>query len=130
MAYTAYITNTTIKPLTLYFRPPNPGAFPIPYHIAPRALNQAVVFSNEEHFNLFKKQVNLQIVTKRIIVNGDPTIKEKQAVKINEENTAEETKKVRAKKDQVVADIEAAVETEGVSLKTSVKKAQSGVKKK
>lgn len=129
MAYTAYVTNTSVRPLTLYFRPPNPGAFPIPYNIAPRALNQPVIFSNEEHFNLFKQQVALQIATKRIIVNGSPSTKEKEAVKINEANAQAEVKSVKAKKDKIVADIEAAVETDGVSLKTEVKKVKSGVRK-
>lgn len=122
MAYTAYATNTRINQLTLYYRPPEKTTL-LQVQIYPRALNQPIVFANEDYFKAFKEQNEMYIDNQTLIINdSNLKVKEKEAVKINEQNAVKEQKAVKSKKDKAVKDIEDSVTTKNISLKTSVEK--------
>lgn len=125
MAFTAYATNTKINQLTLYFRPPE-GTQLLQVQIYPRALNQPIVFANEDFFNAFKEQNKTFIDNRSLIINSSSAkVKEKEAVKINEQNATQEHNEVKKKKDKAVKDIEDSVKSKNTSLKVTVDKAEA-----
>ncbi len=121
MAFKAYITNTKVNPLTLYYRP-NESTLLLQVQVAPRALNQLIVFADENAFNAFKAQNNLFIDGKSIIVNVDNKVKEKEAIKTNEANAVAENKRVKAVKNKAVENIENSVKTKNTELNVEVTK--------
>lgn len=121
MAFKAYITNTKVNPLTLYYRPPE-STLLLQIQVAPRALNQLIVFADEIAFKAFKEQNNLFIDGKTIIVNTDNKVKEKEAIKTNETNAVSESKRIKSAKDKQVKNIEDAVTTNTTKLETTVTK--------
>lgn len=121
MAFKAYITNTKVNPLTLYYRPPE-SIMLLQVQVAPRALNQLIVFADEIAFKAFKEQNNLFIDGKTIIVNTDNKVKEKEAIKTNETNAVSESKRIKSAKDKQVKNIEDAVTTNTTKLETTVTK--------
>lgn len=121
MAFKAYITNTKVNPLTLYYRPPE-STLLLQIQVAPRALNQLIVFADEIAFKAFKEQNNLFIDGKTIIVNVDNKVKEKEAIKTNETNAVSESKRIKSAKDKQVKNIEDAVTTNTTKLETTVTK--------
>lgn len=121
MAFKAYITNTKVNPLTLYYRPPE-STLLLQVQVAPRALNQLIVFADENAFKAFKNQNNLFIDGKTIIVNVDNKVKEKEAIKTNETNAVSESKRIKSAKDKQVKNIEDAVTTNTTKLETTVTK--------
>ena len=119
MAFKAYITNTKVNPLTLYYRP-NESALLLQVQVAPRALNQLIVFADELAFNAFKAQNSLFIDGKSIIVNTAASVKEKDAIKANEANANAESKRVKTTKNKAVENIENAIKTKNTELKVTV----------
>lgn len=109
MAYIAKITNTKVNPLTLYYRVPGTEEKRqlISIHLPPRALNYAIPFTDDVHFNEFRKQ-NIDLINAEIIIIGDKT-KESQAIKANEANAKAEVQAIREKKDKVVENFENSV---------------------
>lgn len=123
MAYKAYITNTRLNPLTLYYRPKESHLL-LQVQVAARALNQLIVFADELAFNAFKEQNALFLDGKTIILNTkENAVKEKEAVKTNEANAQAESKKVKSVKDKQVKAIEDAITTDKTKLETTVEKA-------
>lgn len=123
MAYKAYITNTRLNPLTLYYRPKESHLL-LQVQVAARALNQLIVFADEQAFNAFKEQNALFLDGKTIILNTkENAVKEKEAVKTNEANAQAESKKVKSVKDKQVKAIEEAITTDKTKLETTVEKA-------
>lgn len=123
MAYKAYITNTRLNPLTLYYRPKESHLL-LQVQVAARALNQLIVFADEQAFNAFKEQNVLFLDGKTIILNTkENAVKEKEAVKTNEANAQAESKKVKSVKDKQVKAIEDAITTDKTKLETTVEKA-------
>ena len=123
MAYKAYITNTMLNPLTLYYRPKESHLL-LQVQVAARALNQLIVFADEQAFNAFKEQNALFLDGKTIILNTkENAVKEKEAVKTNEANAQAESKKVKSVKDKQVKAIEDAITTDKTKLETTVEKA-------
>lgn len=123
MAYKAYITNTRLNPLTLYYRPKESHLL-LQVQVAARALNQLIVFADEQAFNAFKEQNALFLDGKTIILNTkENAVKEKEAVKTNEANAQAESKKVKSVKDRQVKAIEDAITTDKTKLETTVEKA-------
>lgn len=123
MAYKAYITNTRLNPLTLYYRPKESHLL-LQVQVAARALNQLIVFADEQAFNAFKEQNALFLDGKTIILNTkENAVKEKEAVKTNEANAQAESKKVKSVKDKQVKAIEDAITTDKTKLETTVEKA-------
>lgn len=124
MAYIAKITNTKVNPLTLYYRVPGTAEKRqlISIHLPPRALNYAVPFTDDLHFNAFRAQ-NITLINSEIIIIGDKT-KESQAIKVNEANAKAEVQSVREKKDKVVENLENNVSssTKKTKLKLKVEK--------
>lgn len=121
MAFKAYITNTKVNPLTLYYRPPE-SIMLLQVQVAPRALNQLIVFADEIAFKAFKEQNSLFLDGKTIIVNTDNKVKEKEAIKTNETNAVSESKRIKSAKDKQVKNIEEAVTTNTTKLETTVTK--------
>lgn len=121
MAFKAYITNTKVNPLTLYYRPPE-SIMLLQVQVAPRALNQLIVFADEIAFKAFKEQNSLFLDGKTIIVNTDNKVKEKEAIKTNETNAVSESKRIKSAKDKQVKNIEDAVTTNTTKLETTVTK--------
>lgn len=120
MAFKAYITNTKVNPLTLYYRP-NESTLLLQVQVAPRALNQLIVFADENAFNAFKAQNSLFIDGKTIIVNTSSTAtKAREAIKTNEANANAESKRVKAAKNKAVESIENAINTKNTKLEVSV----------
>lgn len=109
MAYVARITNTRVNPLTLYYRVPGKEEKRqlISIHIPSRALNYAVPFTDDLHFNEFRNQ-NITLINDETIIIGDKT-KESTAIKINEANAKSEVQQIREKKDKVVEKFENSV---------------------
>ncbi len=123
MAYKAYITNTRLNPLTLYYRPKESHLL-LQVQVAARALNQLIVFADEQAFQAFKDQNALFLDGKTIILNSkENAVKEKEAVKTNEANAQAESKKVKSVKDKQVKAIEDAITTDKTKLETTVEKA-------
>lgn len=122
MAYKAYITNTKVNPLTLYYRPPEAQVI-LQVQVYPRALNQMILFADENAFKAFKEQNQFLIDGKDVIVNEAPKTKEKEAIKINEDNAIKEQKAIKSKKDKAVKNIEDSISTKNISLKTEVTRA-------
>ena len=123
MAYKAYITNTRLNPLTLYYRPKESHLL-LQVQVAARALNQLIVFADEQAFEAFKEQNALFLDGKTIILNTkENAVKEKEAVKTNEANAQAESKKVKSVKDRQVKAIEDAITTDKTKLETTVEKA-------
>jgi hypothetical protein len=123
MAYKAYITNTRLNPLTLYYRPKESHLL-LQVQVAARALNQLIVFADEQAFEAFKEQNALFLDGKTIILNTkENAVKEKEAVKTNEANAQAESKKVKSVKDKQVKAIEDAITTDKTKLETTVEKA-------
>lgn len=109
MAYVAKITNTKINPLTLYYRVPGNEEKRqlISIHIPSRALNYAVAFTDDLHFNEFRIQ-NIGLINSEVIIIGDKT-KESEAIRVNEANAKAEVAAIREKKDKVVENFEKSV---------------------
>lgn len=109
MAYVAKITNTKINPLTLYYRVPGNEEKRqlISIHIPSRALNYAVAFTDDLHFNEFRIQ-NIDLINSEAIIIGDKT-KESEAIRVNEANAKAEVAAIREKKDKVVENFEKSV---------------------
>lgn len=109
MAYVAKITNTKINPLTLYYRVPGSEEKRqlISIHIPSRALNYAVAFTDDLHFNAFRIQ-NISLINSEVIIIGDKT-KESEAIRVNEANAKAEVAAVRERKDKVVESFEKSV---------------------
>lgn len=123
MAYKAYITNTRLNPLTLYYRPKESHML-LQVQVAARALNQLIVFADEQAFEAFKEQNALFLDGKTIILNTkENAVKEKEAVKTNEANAQAESKKVKSVKDKQIKAIEEAITTDKTKLETTVEKA-------
>lgn len=124
MAYVARITNTKINPLTLYYRVPGNEEKRqlISIHIPSRALNYAVAFTDDLHFNAFRIQ-NIDLINSEAIIIGDKT-KESEAIRVNEANAKAEVAAIREKKDKVVENFEKSVtDTKGrTKLKLKVEK--------
>lgn len=121
MAFTANATNTTINPLTLYYRPPEQTLL-LQIQIAPRALNQLLVFANEDYYKAFLQQNELLIDGKKLIISTTAKTKEKEAIKINEANAKAENAEIREKKNKAVKNIEKAASGKNISLETEIVK--------
>lgn len=121
MAFTANATNTTINPLTLYYRPPEKDIL-LQIQVMPRALNQQIVFANEDYYEAFLKQNELLIDGKKLIVSASLKTKAKDAIKINEANAKAESAEIKAKKDKAVKNIEKTAKSKNISLETNVVK--------
>lgn len=121
MAFTAYATNTTISPLTLYYIPPE-QTIRLQVQIQARALNQLIVFANEDYYKAFLKQCELLIDGKKLIISARDKTKEKEAIKINEANAKAENAEIRKKKNKAVENIEKSASGKNISLKTEIVK--------
>lgn len=121
MAFTANATNTTINPLTLYYRPPEQTML-LQVQIQARALNQLIVFANEDYYKAFLQQNELYIDGKKLIISAKDKTKEKEAIKINEANAKAENAEIRKKKNKAVENIEKSASGKNISLKTEIVK--------
>lgn len=121
MAFTANATNTTINPLTLYYRPPEQTML-LQVQIQARALNQLIVFANEDYYKAFLQQNELLIDGKKLIISVRDKTKEKEAIKINEANAKAENAEIRKKKNKAVENIEKSVSGKNISLETEIVK--------
>ena len=121
MAFTANATNTTINPLTLYYRPPEQTML-LQVQIQARALNQLIVFANEDYYKAFLQQNELLIDGKKLIISAKDKTKEKEAIKINEANAKAENAEIRKKKNKAVENSEKSASGKNISLKTEIVK--------
>lgn len=123
MAYVAKLTNTKVSPLTLYYRVPGSAERRqlISINVPSRALNYAVAFGDERHFEAFKAQ-NCDLINQGVIILGNNT-KEKDAIKANEEVAKEEVKAVREAKQKTAEAFEKSVTNQKTKLKLEVAKA-------
>lgn len=121
MAFTANATNTTISPLTLYYRTPDQN-MRLQVQIQARALNQLIVFANEDYYKAFLQQNELLIDGKKLIISAKDKTKEKEAIKINEANAKAENAEIRKKKNKAVENIEKSASGKNISLKTEIVK--------